>query len=257
MPAKLKKLQTYTQPVNLLLISADSAFVALANLRYINVLNNNINFAPFNRSRMVNALLCQSSSDATHIPTQTYERTSWKHNDRMGGSDDGRQTHKYRKLIWRERKMMSEQAIIPAAMALSRHSWVVCTSSLALSDMAPTNIVSLRSPWKPRWYVVTSTAPQMTSRTMQLSAVHVRTPLPSVLWHCVVWRHQEEHPACKNWVMRCWCGYVSGARCRLFAYGPADATAISKPHHLLPHWNPDWFYLSGTSLPRLYWKRGR
>jgi len=35
---------------------------------------------------------------------------------------------------------------------------------------------------------------------------------------------------------------VSGARCRLFAYGPADATAIPKPH-------PDWFYLSGTGLP--------
>ena len=36
---------------------------------------------------------------------------------------------------------------------------------------------------------------------------------------------QEEHSVCKNWVMRCWCGYLSGARCRLFAYGPADATA--------------------------------
>ena len=24
--------------------------------------------------------------------------------------------------------------------------------------------------------------------------------------------------------MRCWCGYLSGATCRLFAYGPADAT---------------------------------
>ena len=40
---------------------------------------------------------------------------------------------------------------------------------------------------------------------------------------------------------RCWCGYLSGARCRLFAYGPADSTAISKLHHLLPHINPDWF----------------
>jgi len=50
---------------------------------------------------------------------------------------------------------------------------------------------------------------------------------------------QEEH------------GYVSGVMCRLFAYSPADATAIAKPHHLLPHYlNPDWFYLSGTSLPR-------
>ena len=27
---------------------------------------------------------------------------------------------------------------------------------------------------------------------------------------------QEQHPAYKNWVMRCWCGYLSGARCRFF-----------------------------------------
>jgi len=67
---------------------------------------------------------------------------------------------------------------------------------------------------------------------------------------------KEEHPACKNWVMRCWCGYLSAVRCRLFAYGPADAAAISKPHHLLPHLNPYWLYLSGTCLPRLFWKRG-
>jgi len=41
-------------------------------------------------------------------------------------------------------------------------------------------------------------------------------------------------------VMRCWCGYLSRARCRLFAYGPADATAIRWDlHHLLPHLNPD------------------
>jgi len=48
--------------------------------------------------------------------------------------------------------------------------------------------------------------------------------------------------------MRCWCGYLFGAMCRLFAhYGPADATASQKPHHLLPHLNPNWFYhLSGT-----------
>jgi len=36
-----------------------------------------------------------------------------------------------------------------------------------------------------------------------------------------------------------------------FAYGPADATAIPKPHHLLSHINPDWFYLSRVGLPRL------
>jgi len=33
-----------------------------------------------------------------------------------------------------------------------------------------------------------------------------------------------------------------------------DAAAIQKPHHLLPHFNPDWFYLSGTGLPRFSWK---
>ena len=40
---------------------------------------------------------------------------------------------------------------------------------------------------------------------------------------------QEEHLTCKNWVSRCWCGYLSGARCRLFACGPADATASQNP----------------------------
>jgi len=29
-------------------------------------------------------------------------------------------------------------------------------------------------------------------------------------------------------VMRCWCGYLSGARSRLFACGPADATLQSQ-----------------------------
>jgi len=37
----------------------------------------------------------------------------------------------------------------------------------------------------------------------------------------------------------------------MFAYGPADATAIPKPYRLLLHLNPDWFYFSGTGLPRL------
>jgi len=49
--------------------------------------------------------------------------------------------------------------------------------------------------------------------------------------------------------------WLSGARCRLFAYGPADATA-SPNRHLLPHLNPHWFYPSGTGLFWLSWKRG-
>jgi len=37
---------------------------------------------------------------------------------------------------------------------------------------------------------------------------------------------QEGHPACKNKVVGCWRGYLSGVRCRL-ACGPADATALT------------------------------
>jgi len=50
----------------------------------------------------------------------------------------------------------------------------------------------------------------------------------SVLWCCWLGVRKSIRPR-KNWVMRCWCGYLSGARCRLFAYGPADATASQKP----------------------------
>jgi len=37
------------------------------------------------------------------------------------------------------------------------------------------------------------------------------------------------NPACKNWVLRCGCGYMTGAKCRLFIYGPAAATASKNP----------------------------
>ena len=62
---------------------------------------------------------------------------------------------------------------------------------------------------------------------------------------------QDEHPAGKIWLMMCCCGYLSGAMCRLFACGPADATAFTKPHRLMPHLNPNWFYLSGTWLTQV------
>ena len=45
----------------------------------------------------------------------------------------------------------------------------------------------------------------------------------SVLWHCWLGGRKGIRSV-KNWVVRCWRGYLSGARCRL-AYGPADATA--------------------------------
>jgi len=100
--------------------------------------------------------------------------------------------------------------------------------------------------------------PMVSSSRRQQTAVASKTKLDSTFSALTpLVGRQEEHPACKNGVMRCWCGCLSGAMCRSFAYGPADATAIPKPHHLLPHSNPDWFYLSGTGLPRLFWNRGR
>ena len=62
---------------------------------------------------------------------------------------------------------------------------------------------------------------------------------------------QEEHPACKNWVMGCWCGYLSGARCKvqIVCIWSSWCYCIPKRHNLIPHLNPDWFYLSGTSSP--------
>ena len=61
---------------------------------------------------------------------------------------------------------------------------------------------------------------------------------------------QGEHPACKNewWFVGVVICLQRGANC---LYGPADATAVPKLHNLLPHLNPDWFYLSDTGLPRL------
>ena len=66
---------------------------------------------------------------------------------------------------------------------------------------------------------------------------------------------QEGHPACKKYVvMRCWRGYLSGARCKWFAYGSADATATPSS---LSSAKSRMIYPSDASLPRLSWKKGR
>ena len=68
--------------------------------------------------------------------------------------------------------------------------------------------------------------------------------------------HQEEHPVCKNWVMRCWCSYLSGlwSEVQIVCIWSSWCHCIPKPHHLLPRLNPDWFYLCGTCLLRLSWQ---
>jgi len=49
--------------------------------------------------------------------------------------------------------------------------------------------------------------------------------VPSVLWCWWLGGRKGIRPV-KNWVVGCWHGYLSGARCGL-AYGPADATATN------------------------------
>ena len=58
--------------------------------------------------------------------------------------------------------------------------------------------------------------------------------MPSVLWRCWLGSRKGILPV-KNWVVGCWCGYLSGEKCRL-AYGPADATASVKSRLVLPFW---------------------
>jgi len=79
--------------------------------------------------------------------------------------------------------------------------------------------------------------------------------LLSVLWHCWPGVRKSIQPV--KIVMWCWCGYLSGARGRLIAHGPADAAVIPKLHHLLHHINPERPYLSGTSVHKLSWKKSK
>ena len=48
-----------------------------------------------------------------------------------------------------------------------------------------------------------------------------QSAVPLVLWHCRLGVRKSIWPVKK--VMRCWCGYLSGATCRLFAYGPLSS----------------------------------
>jgi len=114
------------------------------------------------------------------------------------------------------------------------------------------------SSWRQRWtdaavwwmwpwisHLLPETSAKGFSPTRWIHAFVMSVYSPCSVWHCWL----EEHPACKNWLMRCWCSYLSGARGRSFAYGPADASASTHPHNLLPHLNPDWFIFLVPAYP--------
>ena len=79
--------------------------------------------------------------------------------------------------------------------------------------------------------------------------------IPSVLWHSWLGVRKSILRVKIEW----WC--VGVVICLEWVHIVCICSrwchCIPKPDHLLPHLNPDWFYLSGTGLPRLSWKRGR
>ena len=75
----------------------------------------------------------------------------------------------------------------------------------------------------------------------------------TVLWHCWLGARKSTRPVKIEW----W-----GVGVDICLERGADCLHMVQlmplhPHHLLPHLNPDWFYLSCTGLPRLSGKRGR
>ena len=78
------------------------------------------------------------------------------------------------------------------------------------------------------WYEITADDLQLSQFASSYSFVsfinkYVGSSIPSVLWRCWLGGRKGIRPV-KNWVVGCWHGYLSGARCRL-ACGPADTTA--------------------------------
>ena len=72
-----------------------------------------------------------------------------------------------------------------------------------------------------------------------------------MLWCCWLGSRKGIQPV-KNWVVRYWHGCLSGARCKWFVYGPADATAT--PSSLAPV-KSRMVYLSGAAYPGCPGKR--
>jgi len=66
----------------------------------------------------------------------------------------------------------------------------------------------------------------------------------------LIGRQEEIRP------VRCWWWLSVCSKVQTVRIWSSWHHCIPKRHHLLPHLNPDWFYHSGTGLPRLSWKRG-
>jgi len=66
---------------------------------------------------------------------------------------------------------------------------------------------------------------------------------------------QEEHPAHKKLSDDVLVWLSVWSEVQIVCIWSRGCHCIQKPHHLLPHLNPGWSYLSCTGFPRLSWKR--
>ena len=134
--------------------------------------------------------------------------------------------------------------------------WECKNSFLVISNMQYCRPNRLST--KPHHSFSISESPLSTPTTSS-SSIYLQlssSVLPSVLWHCWLVIRKSIRPV-KIWVMRCWCGYLSVARCRLFAYGSADATAIPKPNNLLASFKSKLVLLFWYRLTQVVPKKGR
>jgi len=106
------------------------------------------------------------------------------------------------------------------------------------------------------WYSVTDSSQKSLIDDLQVSAencfVWPNLFIPSVHWCCWLGSKTGIQPV-KHWVVGYWRDYLSGARCKWFAYSPADVTAA--PSSLAPA-KSRMVYLSCAGWPRLSWKKG-
>jgi len=84
------------------------------------------------------------------------------------------------------------------------------------------------------------------TRSSTVVEVFHHSSFSAVLWCC--WLGGRKSTRSVKKVMRCWRGYLSGARCKLFAYNPADATATRSSHAPV---KSGMVYLSGAGLPQV------
>jgi len=123
-------------------------------------------------------------------------------------------------------------------------SWHKSPASASWQPTIYTTLSWHKSPASASWQTTIYTT--LSWRKSQACASCQTTIYTTLSWH--------ESRASASWqttkyIKTQWCGYLSRTKCRLFAYGPADATATPKPHHLLPDLNP--------AYPRWPAKRGR